>query len=145
MSVGAFAIDLETPVVGRSVTLASATLREGDRVVHKVSAALSGREGWPTRQFARMPDVAAPEDCEVKPPGDFDQSDNLLGVFQKRLAYQNDETGTEHLWLGTVKNLPMSAGLLAIIATVAWPHRRLLVLQVFGLLEEPPPLSEPSP
>jgi glyoxylase-like metal-dependent hydrolase (beta-lactamase superfamily II) len=39
----------------------------------------------------------------------------------------------------------VSAGLLALLATTAWPHRRLLALRIVGLVEEVPPLSEPLP
>ena len=41
--------------------------------------------------------------------------------------------------------LVLLAILLAVLAATAWPYRRLLTLRIIGLIEEPAPLSEPSP
>jgi len=41
--------------------------------------------------------------------------------------------------------LLLTAVLVALLGTTAWPHRRLLVLRIVGLVERLPPLSEPSP
>ena len=43
-----------------------------------------------------------------------------------------------------VRILLFAAVLSALLATAAWPHRRILGLRIIGLVEGPPPLSEPS-
>jgi len=59
-------IDLELPEKGKSITQASAILRDGDRIILKLTGGLGGREGYPLHQFHPMPDVPQPMDCPIK-------------------------------------------------------------------------------
>lgn len=108
-------LDVEPLVVGRSVTQARVTTREGDRNVLTVSAALGARDGQPAAQFATMPDVAEPAACPLKPV-DYPECDDLQQRFEKRCAQQSDNDGTERLWFRNVDGAPVTAGLLAIVA-----------------------------
>ncbi len=108
-------IDVELPVVGGKVTQARSTTRAGDNTILTVTASLGGRGDRPEAQFAKMPEVPAPESCEPK-RADHASTDDMQKRFDKRTAYQSDAQGIERLWFRRIHGEPVTAGLLAIIA-----------------------------
>ncbi|WP_291076960.1 thioesterase family protein [Hyphomonas sp.] len=84
---------------GRSATQAVADLTAGTRVVVHMAAALGGVPEAEGHQFAQMPDVPAPMECAPSHDIPFARPDNLAGRIERREAYQNDETGEEHVWV----------------------------------------------
>jgi acyl-CoA thioesterase len=110
-------IDVHIPVEGNSVTQARVISHVGENEIITVNAALGAREGHLAQQFAMMPKVAPPTDCEFyephfKSPGDL----------QSRLERRNvpgesaDHAGHARTWVRTIDEEPMTAGLLAIFA-----------------------------
>lgn len=63
-----------------------------------------------------MPDVPPPEDCSIKADDAFACSDNLLGQFERRTALEDSDAGIEHLWMRPALDMPVTAGLLAILS-----------------------------
>jgi len=118
-------IDLELPEKGKSITQASAILRDGDRIILKLTGGLGGREGYPLHQFHPMPDVPQPMDCPIKQADVYYRDDNLIGFFEKRLAHEDDHDGTEHLWFKPAEDVPVTAGYLAILADFLGGSHRL--------------------
>eukprot|EP00439_Symbiodinium_sp_Y106_P089738 s1_g2274.t1 len=109
-------IEVDVPVDGRSVAQAIATVREGDRVLHRTAAGLGAREAALVQQFAAMPTVPEPDLCPEKEEDAFGTGDNLIGQFERRTAEQSDAEGYEYLWIRPRKECSLSAGMLALMA-----------------------------
>jgi len=112
---GVIGIEVEPLVVGGKITQARATSREGDRLVLNVLASLGGRGDRPELQFAQMPEVPAPEQCQTK-ASHFPDADDMQREFEKRVAFQSDEQGIERLWFRSTTSAPITPALLAIMA-----------------------------
>ncbi|MEM1250587.1 MAG: hypothetical protein AAGK22_29750, partial [Acidobacteriota bacterium] len=91
-------------------------VRDEETTVIEVHAALGARPEAASMPFARMPEVAKPEDCEPKPVGDDASPGNLFSQFERRLAQESDAEGRECLWFRAVEDPPLSTALLAIYA-----------------------------
>ncbi len=109
-------IELDAVGGGRSVQQAAARIKTGDRVLQTAMAALGERPHHFDATFVKCPSVPAPLDCPEKPMDGFAQPGNLLDQFERRVAHQDDATGTEYLWFRPKFECEMSASLLALIA-----------------------------
>ncbi len=110
-------IDVRTPVAGNNVTQARVVGHVGEREVVTVNAALGQRDEHHSRQFAVMPSVPRPEDCDRIEHAHRDP-EGLHGHFEHRgipRATGEDE-GRSRQWIRCRNGSAMSAGLLAIIA-----------------------------
>ncbi len=101
---------------GRSVGQWQAKLRLGERTVSQVIAALGAREPSDQRLFARMPDVPAPDECEVKPPDPNGFDDNLIGQLERRTALEDNDNGIEAMWTLSRAGFANDVGVLAMIS-----------------------------
>ena len=109
-------IELEAVGGGRSIQQAAARISTVDRVLQTAMAALGARSHPFQADFVKCPDALAPLDCPEKPMDAFAQAGNLLDQFERRVAYQDDATGTEYLWLRPKFECEISASLLALMA-----------------------------
>jgi len=109
-------IDVDITLPGRNITQAMATVSDGGRVLHRTMAALGARSEPTRQQFLSMPDVPSPTSCPVKADNAYAQEGNLLTRFERRTARQSDADGLEYLWVRPVDPLPLTSGLLAIMA-----------------------------
>ncbi|MCG8577415.1 MAG: thioesterase family protein, partial [Flavobacteriales bacterium] len=109
-------VEIEVPINGRSIAQAVATVRDGERILHRTAAGLGQRESQLVQQFAVMPDVPAPDACVQKREDAFGQDGNLLAQFDRRTARQSDDEGYEYMWIRPKAAFPLNAGLLALMA-----------------------------
>jgi acyl-CoA thioesterase len=117
-------LDVIVPVSGRHTTQARAIGHVGDQEIFTVNAALGSRSVEITGQWARKPDVPAPDECERAPsmPGTsgtiHDQVE--LRVAHGRYGPHRDGTpsadGRSALWIRLPRDLDRSASSLAIVA-----------------------------
>ncbi len=109
-------LELEQVGGGRRVTQTAARLVRGEEVLQHSIAALGGREGEPDRQFAAMPTVPRPADCDLKTDEAFLQSGNLIDQFERRVAREDETLGTEYMWIKPKFDTEVSAALLALMS-----------------------------
>ncbi len=111
------AVDIEvvTLAAGRSVTQASATLRQGERTILTIAAALGDQDHPSAQQFLTLPDLPPPEACPVK-VDPFGGPDSLLYQFDRRTAAQSNDAGMERLWFRPLSAAPWDVGQIAIVA-----------------------------
>ncbi len=110
-------IDVRTPVVGNNITQARVVGHVGEREIFTVNAALGQRDNFRNEQFAVMPTVPAPEDCDpVELP--HRNPDGLHGRFEHRGIPRSagQDEGHSRQWIRLREPHQMSAGLLAVIA-----------------------------
>ncbi len=115
-------IDVATPVAGKSVTQARVVGHVGEREIVTVNAALGQRSELHSRQFAVMPRVPKPDDCDLIEHAHRDP-DGLHGRFEHRAIPRDpgEDEGRSKQWLrcrsgSSSDSCEMSAGLLAVIA-----------------------------
>ena len=109
-------IQIEPASGGRNIKQVAASISTEDRKLQNVMAALGSRQDDFAEQFIAMPDVPAPADCREKPVDTFGQTGNLLDQIERRVAFQDDATGREYLWLRANFETATSAALLALFA-----------------------------
>jgi acyl-CoA thioesterase len=115
-------IDVTVARAGQQTTQARAVAHVGDREILAVSAALGQRDTMYDGQWARFPDVPAPEDC---PPRQRISrvDDSLAQRLEMRLARGRDlsaldgvrDDGHSALWARFPAGLDVSAAALAIL------------------------------
>lgn len=110
-------IDVRTPVAGKNVTQARVVGHVGEREIVTVNAALGQRDELHSRQFAVMPSVPRPEDCDRIDHAHRDP-DGLHGRFEHRGIQRapGEDEGRSRQWIRCRAGAEMSAGLLAVIA-----------------------------
>ncbi len=101
---------------GRSVLQASAQVTRGGAPLQHVMAALGTRGRAHDRQFTAMPDVPAPDHCPLKDDNALGLPGNLLEQFERRTALEDEETGTECMWIRPVFDADVTAPLLALMS-----------------------------
>lgn len=110
-------IDVTTPVSGNNVSQARVVGHVGEREIFTVNAALGQRPAFEPAQFAIMPDVPRPADCDEQP---FPHQDpeGLHSHFEHRPIPRTGgaDEGISRQWLRHRDGAAMSAGLLAVIA-----------------------------
>ncbi len=118
-------LDVIVPVHGKYNSQARVIGHVGDREIFTVNGALGARPSDITGQWARMPQVAPPEDCPElrhwhrKEPDLNDQLDMRVarGRFgPNRSAGGPSEDGETILWARTKAGHPIDSSILAIIA-----------------------------
>jgi len=101
---------------GGKISQAEAQVRADGRTIAAVRASLGRREGFAAQQFVPMPSVPPPEACEPLAP-DFPPGGDLRARFDRREAMREGEAqGQARRWFRSLDNLPVSAGLLAVVA-----------------------------
>ena len=110
-------IDVHTPVAGNSVTQARVVSHVGEREIVTVNAALGRRAELHSRQFAEMPAVPQPADCDPETRAHRDP-EGLHGHFEVRSIPRRPEEdeGRSRQWIRCRQGAGISAGLLAVIA-----------------------------
>lgn len=110
-------IDVRTPVAGNAVSQARVVGHVGEREIFTVNAALGRREELHPAQFAVMPAVPQPLDCDVEPHWSPDE-EGLHNRFEHRPVprERGQQEGISRMWIRPKEAMPMSAGLLAVIA-----------------------------
>ncbi|MEO1406219.1 MAG: hypothetical protein AAFV54_06970 [Pseudomonadota bacterium] len=101
---------------GRNVIQAEVVVSKAGEPIARMAAALGGSKPDHDTQIVAMPDVATPLDCPVKTDTTFTTDANLIGQFERRTAFEDNDTGVEHMWIKPKAGLPNNAGLLAIIS-----------------------------
>lgn len=119
-------LDVLVPVSGKHTTQARVVAHVGDREILTVNAALGSRPGDLSHQWARMPDVPPPDECEPRPSHRFSDGTDLHSRIETKVVkgrYGIERTGGKlsddgHvvLWVRSNEGLATSSGLLAIIA-----------------------------
>lgn len=110
-------IDVNSPVAGNNVTQARVVGHVGEREIFTVNAALGRREELLSGQFATMPAVPRPEDCDTEAhwgPSD----EGLHRRFEHRPVPREpgQPGGVSRMWIRAQSPTEMSSGLLAVIA-----------------------------
>ncbi len=117
-------LDVVVPVHGKYNTQARVIGHVGDQEIFTVNAALGARPSEISGQWAQMPQVPAPEDCPVMPRFKADGTD-VHSRLEARVAKGHHDwsqmpdgpgDGQTLLWIRSDEGLPMTSGLLAIIA-----------------------------
>jgi acyl-CoA thioesterase len=118
-------VDVRLPVQGHNITQAVITLHCGDEVIISATAALGEREGHPSAQWFDLPQVPAPDQCQVWGPWDHEGGGTLMQRLEKRIAPGSaalrprdgtvDPSGRMQMWLRTREDLPVDAALLALM------------------------------
>ncbi|MDE0804699.1 MAG: thioesterase family protein [Acidimicrobiales bacterium] len=115
-------IDVVVANAGRSVTQARATGHVGDREILTVNAALGARDVAAQGAWETMPDVPAPEDCEVRFA--LDDTEGMMSRLDFRLADARNwdaidgnpsPDGNCSMWARMPDVLEMSGAALAIL------------------------------
>ena len=101
---------------GKNVVQAEAVMRRGDEVLHRTIAALGARGDDPDRAFVTMPVVKNPEACPHKPEDAMASEQNLIGRFDRRTAFEDNDTGTEYMWIRGRDRMKIDAAYLALIS-----------------------------
>ena len=91
-------------------------MRRGDEVLHRTIAALGARGDDPDRTFVTMPVVKNPEVCPHKPEDAMASEQNLIGRFDRRTAFEDNDTGTEYMWIRGRDRMKIDAAYLALIS-----------------------------
>jgi len=79
-------IEVLVPVSGKYTSQGRVLVRDGIAEILTVNAALGARTASPEAQWAAMPDVPAPADCEVMQYDWVRRPDDLNASFEKRVA-----------------------------------------------------------
>jgi len=117
-------VDVIVPKQGRHVTQARVVGHVGDREILTVNAALGARPHEVSAQWARMPEVAPPAECEPMPRFETGTRD-LHQQFDMRVAKgrygdarrgELSSDGHAVLWGRPKERRPVTSALLAIIA-----------------------------
>lgn len=110
-------IDVQTPVAGNNISQARVVGHVGEREIFTVNAALGKRDVFQAEQFAVMPSVPGPQDCD---PVELPHRDpeGLHGRFEHRGIPRSpgEDEGRSKQWIRLQASAEMSAGLLAVIA-----------------------------
>jgi acyl-CoA thioesterase len=110
-------IDVRAPIQGNHVTQARVVGHVGEREIFTVNAALGRRDEIHPRQFAEMPAVPPPRDCDpMEFP--FKDDEDLHARFEMRpipRALEEDE-GRARMWIRHRDGAEITSGLLAVIA-----------------------------
>lgn len=110
-------IDVRTPVAGNAVSQARVVGHVGEREIFTVNAALGTRSEIHPVQFATIPAVPKPGDCDVEPHWSPDQ-EGLHQRFEHRPVpcERGHQEGISRMWIRTKEPMDISSGLLAVIA-----------------------------
>lgn len=110
-------IDVRTPVAGNHVSQARVSGHVGEREIFTVNAALGQREELLSSQFAAMPEVPGPADCDTEAHWGADD-EGLHRRFEHRPVAREpgQQQGVSRMWIRAQAPIEMSAGLLAVIA-----------------------------
>jgi len=110
-------IDVQIPVAGNSVTQARAMSHVGEAEIITVNAALGSRSDPRCEQYAEMPEVVPPDDCEPDVPM-HPRADDLHRRIERRRIVDGraEHPGHSRMWMRSVDGEPMTAGLLAVFA-----------------------------
>jgi len=110
-------IDVHIPVTGKRVTQARVISHVGEREIITVNAALGSQEGKPSEQFESMPAVPPPGACEPAVPF-MGTPDDLHSRIERRIVpnESDDHPGQARVWIRSVVDEPVTAGLLAVFA-----------------------------
>jgi acyl-CoA thioesterase len=110
-------IDVRTPVAGNAVSQARVVGHVGEREIFTVNGALGRRDEIVPVQFAAMPAVPRPQDCDVEPHWSPDE-EGLHRRFEHRPVAREpgQPDGISRMWIRTLEPMEISAGLLAVIA-----------------------------
>jgi acyl-CoA thioesterase len=110
-------IDVHVPVAGNTVTQARVISHVGEREIITVNAALGSREGQPSEQYVTMPDVPPPDECPAH-TSYFAESEDLITRLDQRdvMTDSREHPGQARMWIRTIDDEPVSAGLLAVFA-----------------------------
>jgi acyl-CoA thioesterase len=110
-------IDVHIPVTGRTITQARVVSHVGETEIITVNAALGARPGQASEQYAKMPAVPLPEDCDVDVFGHPELNDLHRRIERRRIAGADvDDAGHARMWMRAVDEEPTTAGLLAVVA-----------------------------
>ncbi len=110
-------IDVHIPVVGRNVTQARVMSHVGEKEIITVNAALGLREGWSSEQYVPMPEVPAPDDCDVWAPRHPELEDLHKRIERRTVPRDSvDHEGHARMWMRAVGDEPTTAGLVAVVA-----------------------------
>ncbi len=108
-------LELDLPAQGRNVTQGGVVCRKEGQPIVRVLAALGARPDQPPQQYAHMPEVPPPTECELIPHPFADQQD-LSAQIEKRRALADEAGGSGAIWFLMTQDLPPSAALTAIVA-----------------------------
>jgi acyl-CoA thioesterase len=110
-------IDVRTPVAGNAVSQARVVGHVGEREIFTVNAALGRREEVHPVQFAAMPTVPGPQDCDPEFRWSTDE-EGLHQRFEHRPVVREpgQPEGFSRMWIRPTRPMEMSSGLLAVIA-----------------------------
>jgi acyl-CoA thioesterase len=110
-------IDVQIPVTGKSVTQARAMSHVGETEIITVNAALGSRSDSRCEQYAEMPAVSPPADCELYVPRYPELNDLHRRIERRRVVGDRAEhPGHSRMWMRAIDAEPMTAGLLAVFA-----------------------------
>lgn len=119
-------LDVWVPAHGKNTSQARVISHVGDKEIVTVNAALGSRESDISHQWAAMPDMPPPEDCEPSDLWPRDKSDDLHAHIELRMAKGDlgprrrdgtlSEDGRMAMWLRPIGDVPIDAGMLAIFA-----------------------------
>ena len=128
-------LDVTIPAAGRNTAQARVVGRVGDREILTVNAALGERELDRTGQWTEMPDVPAPDDCEIRESTGGGGS-SIMSRIESRLAVGQQwdqlngepaEDGRAAMWV-RLRDVDPSAASLAVLGDyVPWG-----ISQAFG-------------
>jgi acyl-CoA thioesterase len=107
-------IDVVVPAVGRRTTQARAVGHVADREILTVNAALGARQLAEAGQWARRPEVPAPDEC---PPRELRHPsvDSFATRIEQRWARREGSSGRCAVWARVPDLLEMSAPTLAVL------------------------------
>ncbi|MEM9668513.1 MAG: hypothetical protein AAF950_06265 [Pseudomonadota bacterium] len=101
---------------GRNVIQAEVIASKAGAPIARMAAALGSSKPGSDGQFTKMPDVPAAADCPIKTDTTFTTDANLIGQFERRTAFEDNDAAVEHMWIRPKADIPSTAGLLAIIS-----------------------------
>lgn len=101
---------------GRNVVQAEVIVSKSSEPIARMAAALGGSKPDHDTQIVAMPNVGAPLECPIKTDTTFTTDANLIGQFERRTAFEDNDAGVEHMWIKPKADLPNHAGLLSIIS-----------------------------
>ena len=110
-------IDITESVKGRNIAQAFAKARVGETEILTAIASLGGKPALHPTQYATMPKVPDPQLCETLAK-EYPELQDLQQRFERRYvpAADDQNSGVAGMWIRSLDKLPMSPGLLAIMA-----------------------------